>query len=332
MDRICFVGSGISFIEQDRKLLESLGYDVDQHSFEGNLLSYFLSYRREIKRAVQDADILFGWFASWETMAAVYYAKRYGKKSIVVTGGYDVVCMPDIKYGAFTNSKEKISAKYVLNNADLLLPFSYHSKEELLLRSNPNAIKVVYIGVDSHKFKWKKNKQNIAITVGGVNQSNLKRKGIKYFVKAANHLPEVPFFVIGKCSDDAVDYLAGLASDNVTFTGFVSDVELLEWYQKSKVYTQVSAHEGFGLAMAEAMLCGNVPVVTRRGAIPEVVGDTGIYVKYADEKATAKAIKVALESSDRIRKDARKRIEAHFSIEKRENKLKEVMDTVLKGR
>ena len=330
--RICFVGSGISFIEQDRKLLESLGYDVDQHSYKGNLFSYLLSYSREIKRAVKDADIVFGWFASWETIPAVYYAKRYGKKSIVVTGGYDVVYMPEIKYGAFTNNKEKMSARYVLNNADLLLPFSYHSKDEILLRSTPNNIKVVYIGVNSHKFKVKKNKQNIAITVGGVNQSNLKRKGIEYFVKAAKYLPEVPFCVIGKCSDDAVDYLASVASDNVTFTGFVSDAELLDWYQKSKVYVQVSAHEGFGLAMAEAMLCGNVPVITIKGAIPEVVGNAGIYVNYGDEKATADAIKVALESSEDMRKAARRRIENHFSLEERENKLKDIVDTVLRER
>lgn len=332
MHKICFVGSGISFIEQDRKLLELMGYDVDQHSYKGNLLSYFLSYRRDIKRAVQDADIVFGWFASWETMAAVYYAKRYGKKSIVVTGGYDVVYMPEIKYGAFTNNKEKMSAKYVLNNADLLLPFSHHSKEELLLRSNPKNIKVVHIGIDPNRFKWKKNKQDLAITVGGVNQSNLKRKGIEYFVKAAAYLPDVPFCVIGKCSDDTIDYLASLASDNVTFTGFISDVELLDWYQKSKVYVQVSAHEGFGLAMAEAMLCGNMPVITKRGAIPEVVGDSGIYVNYGDGKATAEAIKVALNASDDMRKDARRRIETHFSLKKRENKLKEAVDMLLEGR
>ena len=69
----------------------------------------------------------------------------------MVTGGYDVVYMPEIKYGAFTNNKEKMSAKYVLNNADLLLPFSHHSKEELLLRSNPKNIKVVHIGIDPNR-------------------------------------------------------------------------------------------------------------------------------------------------------------------------------------
>jgi len=44
------------------------------------------------------------------------------------------------------------------------------------------------------------------------------------------------------------------------------------------------------------MLCECVPVVTKNGALPEVVGDTGFYVAYDDERDVAEGIKKALKS------------------------------------
>jgi glycosyltransferase involved in cell wall biosynthesis len=83
-------------------------------------------------------------------------------------------------------------------------------------------------------------------------------------------------------------------------------------------------HNGpFVMAPAEGMACGCVPVVTDRGALPEVVGDTGFYVPYGDEKATAEAIKKAL-NSDKGKK-SRDRIKKMVPIERREKDLKEII-------
>lgn len=57
------------------------------------------------------------------------------------------------------------------------------------------------------------------------------------------------------------------------FIGFVQDENLLMYYQRAKVYdVQVSAHEAFGMSLAESMLCECILVVTDRVALPEVVG------------------------------------------------------------
>ena len=104
----------------------------------------------------------------------------------------------------------------------------------------------------------------------------------------------------------------------------VDDEELIKWYEKAKVYVQVSAHEGFGMSLAEAMLHQCVPVVTNRGALPEVVGDTGFYVPFNDKEATAEGIKKALKSDKGIL--ARKRIEDRFSLTKRDAAISEVVE------
>ena len=87
------------------------------------------------------------------------------------------------------------------------------------------------------------------------------------------------------------------------------------------MYVQVSAHEGFGCALAEAMLCGCVPVVTDRGAIPEVVGETGFYVKYDSPRETAARILEGTGSSELASRVARDRISRLFPLEKRREAL-----------
>ncbi len=98
--------------------------------------------------------------------------------------------------------------------------------------------------------------------------------------------------------------------------------------QRAKVYVQVSAHEGFGCSLAEAMLCECVPVVTDRGAIPEVVGDTGFYVPFGDSKVAATKIKDAMMAT-KNGKRARERIVNLFPLQKRERDLVKEIDSLL---
>jgi glycosyltransferase involved in cell wall biosynthesis len=240
--------------------------------------------------------------------------------------GWDVVCMPEIGYGAVTNKKGIKKAKYALKHATCVIAVSQALKKDALKLVDRD-IKLIYHGLDSEKFRPKGEKKDIAITVGVVRQDTLLRKGLKAFVESAKYLPDVEFLMIGKAKDDSTEHLRSIATPNVKFLGFVPDEDLLEYYQKAKVYVQVSAHEGFGISMTEAMLCECTPVVTNAGAIPEVVGDAGLYVPLEDPKATADAIKKALTSNKG--KDARKRIIKNFSMEKREKELNGLVWEVL---
>ena len=105
---------------------------------------------------------------------------------------------------------------------------------------------------------------------------------------------------------------------------------LLQYYQKAKVYCQLSTQESFGVALAEAMACGCVPVVTRKYSLPEVVGDTGFYVPYNDPETTAEAIKKALRSDKGAK--ARERVKKKFSEEQREKRLLQEIIEIIKSR
>src|SRR5680860_1338358 len=78
------------------------------------------------------------------------------------------------------------------------------------------------------------------------------------------------------------------------FTGWISDEDLEELYRRASVYVQASRHEGFGLAVAEAMLAGCVPVVMNVTAMPEVVDGAGVLISSQEPATVAQGVRDAL--------------------------------------
>ncbi|MDW8352887.1 MAG: glycosyltransferase, partial [Anaerolineae bacterium] len=99
----------------------------------------------------------------------------------------------------------------------------------------------------------------------------------------------------------------------------------------ARVYVQASAHEGFGVSLAEGMACGCVPVVADRYALPETVGEAGIIVPFNDPPALARGIAEAL-SRPELGEVARRRVLNHFTLAHRRQLLKEELEAVFGGR
>ncbi|VVB64356.1 D-inositol-3-phosphate glycosyltransferase [uncultured archaeon] len=284
-----------------------------------------------LAKAIKWCDLSFTWFAGEHAFPAVILSKALGKKSLVMAGGYDVASDKEIGYGQFTLSWHKCAmTKFVLEQADAVLAVSDFTLKEVQKRAKPSNLRLVYNGVDATKFNpGLVHKENLILTVVVISQETIKLKGIEDFVRSAELVTEAGFVIVGKDIDGSINRLKSLASENVEFTGRVSEEELLTLYRRAKVYVQVSAYESFGMALAEAMLCGCVPVVTDRGALPELVGDTGFYVPFGDEKKLGYWIKKALVSDQGSR--ARARIERMFSLKRREEEILRIVEEMLEG-
>ena len=105
--------------------------------------------------------------------------------------------------------------------------------------------------------------------------------------------------------------------------GRVPDEVLKETLVRATVYVQASAHEGFGMSLAEAMLVGCVPVVSSRGAIPEVVGANGVYLDDLSPRSLAGGIRDGLDRTQDLGSRARDQILANFPLEIRRDGLLE---------
>lgn len=64
--------------------------------------------------------------------------------------------------------------------------------------------------------------------------------------------------------------------DRITFTGFVSDEDLLRLYNACDCFVFPSFYEGFGIPILEAMACGRAVACANTSAMPEVADGAGL--------------------------------------------------------
>ncbi|NJD78815.1 MAG: glycosyltransferase family 4 protein [Candidatus Methanoperedens sp.] len=232
---------------------------------------------------------------------------------------------PDINYGLMRSIFTLWIPKYSIKYSNTVICVSNYSKKELIKHINRNDILLIYNAIDTDKFRPPVDirKENIVLTVGNLYKSTFKLKGLQTFFDAAKDLPDVQFILIGDIDYQFKNTLSHKIPDNIFLTGRLTAHHLLPLFQKAKVYCQLSYIESFGVALAEAMSCECVPVITNRGALPEVAGTVGYYVSYGDVASTVEAIRAALTSDEG--KNARKRIVEKFSIANREKDLSEII-------
>ena len=277
------------------------------------------SYFRLIKGLVW-SNIVYAWWADLNAFFIVLLCKLFHKKNIIVVGGHEVAYIPEINYGTLLSSKGRFEVKFILDHANKILAVSKFSKKETIRFSAPKVIKVVYNGVDTKKFKPAGDKKNIVLTVvNKISRDTIAVKNLDTFLEASSYLPEVKFVVVGAISRKFKEIIKKQRSSNVDFTGYLEHSILVDYYQKTKVYCQLSSHESFGVALVEAMSCGCVPVITKKSALPEIVGNVGFYAPYKNPEETANVISKALISDKGFK--ARKRVKKYFSLQSREKKL-----------
>ncbi|WP_343669757.1 glycosyltransferase [Paraburkholderia heleia] len=110
-----------------------------------------------------------------------------------------------------------------------------------------------------------------------------ERKNLSRLVHAYSALPAAlrghhRLLLAGQMPQENVDVLReeaakrGLAPNELAFTGYVSDDELIQLYNLCKLFVFPSWHEGFGLPPLEAMACGAAVIGANASSLPEVIG------------------------------------------------------------
>ncbi len=320
MTRVLFASPApTSFIGTDIELLER-HFEVKPVHYDRKHLATLLLLVPRIMVGVLRADIVVCWFGSFHAFVSLIFCKLFGKKSIVIAGGYDAVRVSEIGYGLMNTRFLRIFPISTFKMCDIILAVSNSLKEELLKNTNvpKEKVRVIPLGFDGCKVECRAGRQNRVLTVGGGGRNTWKRKGLDTFLKVAASMPLVSFVVAGTLEENQANLGEG-APTNVRFLGWLEEEELLRLYHTSRVYAQLSAYESFGSALAEAMACGCYPVAADRGALPEVVGDAGTLVPYGDPEATSMAIREGLKY-DGFEAAAR-RIREHFPLDVRERRL-----------
>ncbi|MDE3133804.1 MAG: glycosyltransferase family 4 protein [Acidobacteriota bacterium] len=329
MRRLLFVKSRrASFIELDQRLLAER-YDVHELYQPGHF-----SDPRVVIRELLKADVIVGWWASWHSFLPFTLAWLARKPTLLIVGGFDTAAEPEYGYGYQLGGPRAWLSRLIMRSARILMTNSEYSREEIRHNAGIPAarVRVVHHGIPEADTAGgplptgliREPDRPIALTVGNVDATNLERKGLRAFVQAAALVPEVNFILAGRIIGDAGAELERIATPNVQLTGWLEDEQLESLLRHARVYVQASRHEGFGVSVAEAMLAGCVPVVTRAGALPEVVGETGVLLADADPRTVAIGVREALHLG--TAEAARRRVRERFSVARRRDGLFALLD------
>jgi glycosyltransferase involved in cell wall biosynthesis len=327
--RLLFVHSRkASFVAIDREILAER-FEIEDLFQPGRVPNPL-----KVIRGALRADVVFGWFASWHTFFPITLAWLLRKPSVLVIGGFDTANMPDIGYGHQRGGLRRWASRWIFRRATRLITNSNYSLTEIERNTPipPARVTVVRHGVPDQFEEEPGEKERAALTVGAIDHTTLVQKGQLPFVQAARELPDVRFVFAGRWLDDAVDEIRAVAPPNLELTGWLSEEDLRAAYRRAAVYVQASRHEGFGLAVAEAMLAGCVPVVMDVTAMPEVVGDAGVLIASQDANAVAGGVRRALELGPEGGRRARERILREFPMERRREGILGVVEDALRSR
>jgi len=184
-------------------------------------------------------------------------------------------------------------------------------------------IKVVHNGIDTEIFRPQPKTRRIPFRIMATASADQPLKGLSYLIEAIALLtpdyPQIHLVVLGKINADGdsqqlINRLGIQAQ--IRFVSGVSTAELVTLYAETSLVVVPSIYEGFGLPAGEAMACGVAVVSTKGGALPEVVGDSGILVPVRDAKAIASAVADLLDHPEKAQAlglKARTRILDKFS-------------------
>lgn len=235
------------------------------------------------------SDVIFCWFASLSFFPLVFLGKIVGKRIIIVSGGFDAAYAPVVNYGAFTKSKaNQWLRRKLFSMADKVLCVSNANMLETIVNAKVPSKKceVIYHGFEPsiplEQIKpWNERKNQIVMISQGTHDT-FYLKGLDQFFKLAAELPDYDFILMGRVSEDFIDFLKRFGPKNLKCTGFIkfNSSEFCDILNNSKYILQLSYYESFGCSVIDGAIAGCFPIAYSQFALSELIKFEGKIFQY----------------------------------------------------
>lgn len=263
-------------------------------------------------------------FGGYHTLLPVIFGTIFGKKCTIQAGGTDCINMPEIGYGNFRKNPLAWATAFSFTHCSMILPvaealvsqdYRYDpriSPKQGLLQLIPGLktpIQVISNGFDTDFWKdlgMQRVKHSfISVATHTSSPARARVKGYDLIEQLAANNPEWKFTLVGDSNYKP-------QSSNIKVLGKETAASLVQLYNTHEYYLQLSSSEGFPNALGEAMACGCVPIGSAVGAIPEIIGATGLLLTRKELGTLQQLIRDWMDGKTKLT-SPRARIEKHFS-------------------
>jgi len=206
-------------------------------------------------------------------------------------------------------------------NTDAIIADSNNTKEEIgkYLDIPGNKITTVYLGAGK-EFKpiRKTTAQKILLDKYGIHHKFVlfvgmiePRKNLARLVEAFKNAKDrnTKLVIVGKKGWHTKELSNTIKKvelqNDVIFTGYVPDEDLIMFYNATEFFIYPSLYEGFGIPVIEAMACGCPVITSNISSMKEISGDSAILVEPQNVENITTAIKKLLKNKS-LRKELSK--------------------------
>lgn len=338
-----------TFILRDIEILGN-EFDVKENFFDiQNKKKVPLQFIRQfffLLRNLRSSKGIICHFAGYSSLLPSLLGKLFNRPCLIIVAGNDGSKFPDFSYGNYTKKVYGFITGLSLRNACHILPvheslyyqdYDYYEGGKPAQGYSvfvPKAKNVpftpVYYGYDASLFNILPNtvrKKNTYLTIGNLSSPYIfKRKGYDIIIELAKMRSDCQFTLVGWNGNTPIE-----VPENVTLLPFKNQQEIIELFNQHQFYFQLSVMEGFPNALAEAMLCGCIPIGSNVSGIPYIIQKNGYILKHRDVNDLSKIVDqikgTTEETLEQMSIQARKRVAEEFTFENRKNKIIRILNS-----
>jgi glycosyltransferase involved in cell wall biosynthesis len=163
-----------------------------------------------------------------------------------------------------------------VRNALKVITVSNYVKKDVENNFNVNNLEVVYCAKSNHFKNLNLKREKIILAVSSLDP----RKNFNRIINAYQQLEtDYKLYFVGAKSKSFSEINTNKISTNedIIFTGYLSDNDLNELYNRASIFVYASLFEGFGIPPLEAQACGCPCIVSNKTSLPEVYLDSVEY-------------------------------------------------------
>ena len=104
------------------------------------------------------------------------------------------------------------------------------------------------------------------------------QKNFKWIMEVAKRNYQLQFVVTGKAEGFTKLGVDELKTNNIHFTGYLTDGEIKSLMQNCRAFIHPAIYEGFGIPPLEAMSCGTDLIISTATCLPEIYENSAHYI------------------------------------------------------